>query len=98
MSSRESESRNARGKVAAEVALKLEKSYLSVDLGTYVIVAKKKMLFYPIIWIDLLFYIKPCPNKPNIFCSKNANNIGYKCCTGLVTHVGRCWLMLDIVE
>ena len=90
MSSRESESRNARGKVAAEVALTLEKSNLSVDLGTYVIVAKKKMLFYPIIWIDLLFYIKPCPNKPNIFAQKVPTILG--------TNVALVWShMLGVV-
>ena len=57
VSSRESESRSTRGKLAAEMALKLEKSDLNLYLGVRNCCEEKKVLFDTIIWIDLLFNI-----------------------------------------
>ena len=42
MSSRESESRNTKAKLSAEMALKLEKSYVNLYMGT--VAAKKQMM------------------------------------------------------
>ena len=56
VSSKESERRNKKGRVAAEIALKLEKSDLNVYIGIRNR-CKEKVLFDTIVWIGLLFYI-----------------------------------------
>ena len=54
VSSSESEGSNTRRKAVAKIALKLKKSDLNVYMGIRNC-CKKKMLFDPPSWVDLLF-------------------------------------------
>jgi len=48
----------------------------------------------PSAWI-LLF--KALAKPPQHFCPTNANTVGCKFCARLATHIGHCWVMLEIV-